>query len=157
VPAATIRTRRRRITARDGFTLVEVACAAFVLLFAITSSVVAMQAGFRSLDYARGLTLASQVLQSEIENTRMLPVSEIKNLFLAGDEVFDLSASETYRLNGTLTRRITEIATTPALYEIEFLIRWRTTDQLWHSRSTSTRYCANGLNDYFATDPRRSP
>jgi Tfp pilus assembly protein PilV len=131
-----------------GFTLVEVACAAFVLLFAIASSIVAMQIGFRSLDYARGLTLASQIIQSEMENIRMRPL----------DQIPSVAGTTTHPGGFTVTRSVSEVPTDanqPQLYEITLTIEWVTVDRITHRRSTSTQYSEFGLNDFFGTDPRR--
>jgi Tfp pilus assembly protein PilV len=140
--------RSRRLSGARGFTLVEVACAAFVLLFAIASSIVALQVGFRSLDYARGLTLASQIIQSEMENIRMRPV----------DQIPSVAGTSTHPGGFTVTRSVAAVPTTPnqpRMYDITLTIEWVTVDRITHRRSTSTQYSENGLNDFFGTDPRR--
>jgi prepilin-type N-terminal cleavage/methylation domain-containing protein len=62
--------KKRRRSA--GFTLVEVMMAAAVLALAISTSVTTLQYGFRTIDTARNTTIASQVLQSMIEDIRLL-------------------------------------------------------------------------------------
>src|SRR6478736_4188595 len=61
----------RRLRSQKAFTIVEVAMAAGVLALVLATSIITLQAGFRTLDVARGTTLASQILQSEMERLRM--------------------------------------------------------------------------------------
>src|SRR5664279_1009776 len=56
----------------SGFTIVEVAMATAVLAIALAGMVQAMGVGSEMLDTARKQTIASQVIQSEIERLRML-------------------------------------------------------------------------------------
>jgi Tfp pilus assembly protein PilV len=56
-----------------GFTIVEVAMATAVLAIGLAGMVQAMGIGSEMLDTARKQTIASQVIQSEIEHLRMLP------------------------------------------------------------------------------------
>ncbi len=147
------------------FTIAEVAIASLVLLFGITSAIVAMQIGYKSLDLARTLTLSSQVLQSEIELVRMKPWGEIKG-FPEGDPV-DLEPSlaptgheDKFRLptEFTLHRVVNTIrqdpsTSEPLMREIIITATWKTIDGKIHRRSTSTQYCKEGLNDYYVTDP----
>lgn len=55
-----------------GFTIVEVMIAASVMIFAISTSLIALQYGMRAIDNARYTTLAGQILQSQIEKLRLL-------------------------------------------------------------------------------------
>ena len=145
--------RDTRHLSSSGFTLVEVACAAFVLLFAIASSVVAMQMGFRSLDYARGVTLSSQILQSEIESIRLLPWGKVKTLapedlpLVNLDSVFaQAGRPQDFELDYDFFEIISG-----EMVRITVTASWKTVDGISHSRSTSTEYCINGLNDFYAT------
>ena len=63
---------RRRAS---GFTVIEVTMAAFVMVVGLASSLNVLSAGLRALDDARNITLASQILQSELERLRLLPWS----------------------------------------------------------------------------------
>lgn len=56
----------------SGFTIIEVAMATAVLAIALAGMVQAMGVGSEMLDTARKQTIASQVIQSEIERLRML-------------------------------------------------------------------------------------
>jgi hypothetical protein len=145
--------------------VLEVTSAAFVLLLAIASSLIVLQAGFRAIDLARGTTLVSQVLQSEIETLRMMGWGEIAKL----PENHAVRVAWTYdgsvQLPPTLTvtRTVTAVAasedeegsTEPDLRQITVTANWRTVDGAEHARSTSTQYGRNGLNDYYASSATR--
>lgn len=60
------------MSAEKGFTIIEVVMAATLLAFVIVTSLSVLQAGYRQLDTARKTTLAAQVLQSMIEDVRLL-------------------------------------------------------------------------------------
>ncbi len=157
VHASTVRTAKHQRNGQAAFTLVEVACAAFVRLFAIASSIIAMQTGFRSLDYARGLPLASQIVQGEVENFRMLPIELVQSTFESTPNTTftKVAVGREY----TITRTISDPVGASAsmrLYDVDFIIEWKGVDGRTHSRRTSTRYSENGLNDYFGSNPKRT-
>ena len=62
--------------AEAGFTLLEVALAAVVLAFALTTAIAVMQRAFLAMDTARGLTYAAQIMQNEVEKMRATPWGE---------------------------------------------------------------------------------
>jgi hypothetical protein len=62
------RPRRRRLAA---FTIIEVATSAAIMAMVISTSIIVLQRGFASLDTARCLSYASQILQSEFEKVRL--------------------------------------------------------------------------------------
>ncbi|HEX2101061.1 MAG TPA: type II secretion system protein [Candidatus Synoicihabitans sp.] len=154
---------RETMCLRDqrGFTLAEVAVASVVLLFGIASSIVAMQAGFRSVDMARGLTLASQVLQSEIENIRLLSWEDIKGLeasavisYDKADDSKETASDKELQKRFVVTRTAGPITDNTRL--ITITATWTThSDGRRRSRSTFTLYAENGLNDFYTTDPVR--
>src|SRR5258708_3837662 len=55
----------------SGFTIFEVAMAAAVMALAISSALLVMSRGFASLDSARCISYASQIMQSELEKMRL--------------------------------------------------------------------------------------
>src|ERR1044071_4324040 len=75
------RPRRRRPD--SGFTILEVSMATFVMGFGIATAIVAMQSGFKTIDVARGTTIASQILQSEMERLRLLSWTTMTTLSTA--------------------------------------------------------------------------
>ena len=70
-PPSFFRSSRRPRDTR-GFTIIELALASFIMAFGIAASIIALQVGFRALDVARDSTLASQIMQSEIERLRLM-------------------------------------------------------------------------------------
>src|SRR5688500_2197242 len=68
-PLCTIHGRRTQV--RAGFSLLEVALATFVLGFAITTSITVLRNALGALDSARNLTIATQIMQTEIEKMRL--------------------------------------------------------------------------------------
>src|SRR5687767_1372146 len=88
--------RDRRHAGRGGFTIIEVTMATFVMAFGIATSIIALQTGFRALDVARDSTLASQIMQSEIERLRLWPWNNTSTV--AVDSICELPASETVAL-----------------------------------------------------------
>lgn len=153
---------RRRASA--GFTVVEVMVATFVMLFSISSSILVMQTGFRSLDTARKTTLAAQIMQSEMERMRMLSWSRVQALLSADPVAVDISTI--FPQNTEAEKKIfadmarTFTATRTATYLsgsgdeiilIAITISWRGIDGVRHERTSNTRYCKNGLYNYYYT------
>jgi hypothetical protein len=84
------RPRRRNV----GFTILEVAMSAFILAFSVMTSLTVVSTGFHTVDNARNTTIASQILQSAMEDLRMLPyttttagANSISNLEASTDPV----------------------------------------------------------------------
>jgi Tfp pilus assembly protein PilV len=140
--------------ARLGFTIVEVMMAATVMAFAITTSITTMQRAFLALDTARNLTLAGQIMVSEMERTRMLSWDEV-SAFALSPTVTTLTLDSTFTSNpqiGTrfsLTRTVTLPDTSnPNIREIVLTITWRGYDGRELSRSYTTHYARYGIHDY---------
>lgn len=148
---------------RAAFTLVEIMIASFVMLFAISSSIIVLQSGFRSLDTARKTTLASQIMQSEMERIRMLSWTSVSSLAsgpinLSGifPQNTDLERTILAQMERTFTatRTVTPLpAYSGEVVEISVSIEWRGIDGVPHQRNSSTRYCKDGLYAYYYTLP----
>src|SRR5690606_18120706 len=93
-PASGRRPRER------GFTIVEVMLATFVMSFGIATSIIALQTGFKAIDVARDQTLASQIMQSEIERLRLWPWSKSTPASVV-DSITELPAFGTVPLAST--------------------------------------------------------
>lgn len=151
-----------RSLGQQGFTILEVAFAAAVMALGISSSIIAMQWGFKFLDVARGNTLASQIMQSEIERLRLWPWEKTSPTGVV-DSIVELPASEPVSLASvfsssaalatrfTLTRTVTADAARPDVRYITVTVNWTTTDGQNHTRSSTTLYAENGLYDYYYT------
>ncbi len=137
-----------------GFTIVEVAMATFVMAFGIASSIVAMQAGFKQIDLARGTTIASQIVQSEMERLRMMSWTMIAAL--PASHSFDgatyFSGNPDVAGRYTITRTVVNNAVhTTEMKDLTVAVRWQGADGRWHNRSFTAVYARNGLYDYFYT------
>ena len=140
----------------------EVALAAFVMALGISSSMLVMQSGFKALDVARDTTIASQILQSEMERLRLLPWSNTSTA--AVDSICELPSTETVNLatmfsaNSEFTQKFTVTRTVTAdtdrpndVRYITISVRWRSYDGRTHTRSFRSMYAKNGLYDYYYT------
>ena len=138
--------------------------ATFVMAFGIATSIIALQMGFRSLDVARDATLASQIMQSEIERLRLLPWNNTSTpahdsiAEFALDTAENVSLSTMFASNPTLaakfavTRTVTADSTRPSdIRYITITVTWSSYDGRSHTRSFTTMYAKNGLYDYYYT------
>jgi Tfp pilus assembly protein PilV len=155
------RTGRPVRSRRGAFPLVEVMAAAFVMALAISTSVTTLQVGFRSIDTARNLTLAGQILQSMIEDIRLKQWTTIDAMpvmpsYTTGPiSTFDTTGSFTNfsttaaaMLNRfTITRQVTLVDT--GLKKIVLIAQWTGVDGRTSSVNYTTYYAQNGLYDYY--------
>jgi prepilin-type N-terminal cleavage/methylation domain-containing protein len=148
--------RRRSLLSshQRGFTIVEVMMAAAVMALAIATSIAAMQRGFLSLDTARKLTTAGQIMQCEMEKMRMVKWSEI-NAYpttldpMPLDSIF--TSDPAVASNFTLRRDIAVVPTTTGvgMKQITFTVSWKSYDGRVQSRNYTSYYGENGLYDYY--------
>jgi Tfp pilus assembly protein PilV len=135
---------------QSGFTIVEVMMAAIIMAFAITTSITTMQRGFLSLDTARNITIAGQIMQSEFEKMRLLPWTTV-DAFAASTPNLTVDSSftsNTYIGNRfTMDRTVTLVRT--GMKQITLTVSWRSYDGRTISRNYSSYYGQNGLYDYF--------
>src|SRR5688572_23655347 len=95
---------------REGFTIVEVAMATFVLALGIGTAIVALQSGFRHLDLARGTTIAAQIIQSEMERIRMMSWAGVTALPATASFDGALNFTTSSRVSGKYTVTRTRVA-----------------------------------------------
>lgn len=122
------------------------------MIFGLSSSIIAMQGGFRQVELARGTTIASQILQSEIERLRMLNWSAINTL--PASEPIDLAA--TFSTNPALAAKyivtrtaVADVDRPTEVKNITVSVRWTSFDGASHTRSLKSIYAKNGLYDYY--------
>ena len=128
----------------------------------IGTSIVTMQSGFKALDVARDTTIASQILQSEMERLRLLPWNNTSTT--AVDSICELPASETVSLSTmfssnaeftskfTVTRTVEADTSRPSdVRYITISVSWKSYDGRAHNRSFRSMYAKNGLYDYYYT------
>jgi hypothetical protein len=125
--------------------------AATIMALAITTSLTVLQRAFVALDYARKVTLAGQIMQSELEKMRLDDWTVIS----AYEATTDLTSSIATTLNTsaaitktfTLARTVADIRAD--MKQITLTMGWKTYDGRVHSRSYTTYYGKDGLYDYF--------
>lgn len=144
---------RRKRTA--GFTVMEVGIAAGIMAMVLISSIVTMQRGFLSLDTARNITIAGQIMQSEFEKMRLRDWSAIGGYAVDTDETVSVDPSFTSNAfignRFTMRRRVTNIdmGTGVGMRQITLTVTWTNYDGRVLSRSYTSYYGQNGLYDYF--------
>lgn len=138
---------------RRAFTLVEVMVASVVLIFGIVSAIGAMQAGLKSMDRARKVSLATQILQSEMERLRLKSWTQLEAEQAAGATATFTpdNAAGTAAARFTCTRTIASAKAD--MKEITLTAEWRSYDGRPQTARLVTRYARNGLNDYISTAP----
>jgi Tfp pilus assembly protein PilV len=152
------RTSARR--AAQGFTVVEVLMATFVMALAISSSVTTLQVGYRSIDTARNMTLAGQILQSMIEDIRLKQYAEILTMparttgpiatFDTTGSFTGFSTTAARMLNRfTFTRTIGDVTGQSGMKVIVLTATWVAIDGRSSSVNYTTYYAQNGLYDYY--------
>ncbi len=140
-----------------------------VMVLAIATSITTLQHGMRAIDTARNMTLAAQIMQSEIEILRLQNWAQIVALQTGQASTTTptiVSASETIttgtstaldaRLttiasNFRCTRLVQDISGRSNIKLITVGVSWNGLDGRAHSLSYQTRYAKNGLSDYFYT------
>lgn len=128
--------------------------ASTVMAFALSTSVLVIMGGFKSIDVARNMTLASQVLQSEMERIRLMDWGDIHAL--QGQQNVDLAT--VFTSNTAIAARFSLVRTvsdvTDKIGEMKLIVlqaTWTNSSGRSVSRSFTTYYTKNGLYDYYYT------
>ena len=138
--------------------------ATFVMAFGIATSIIALQMGFRAINVARDETLASQIMQSEIERIRLWPWNKTSPASVV-DSITELPASEAVSLTSTFASNTTiaarfavtrSVATDPAdatrnVRYITVAVTWKSYDGRSHTRTFTTLDAKDGRYDYYYT------
>jgi Tfp pilus assembly protein PilV len=140
------RSQQRRAAA---FTLVEVMLAAVVLVFGITTAIVTLQRGLQSLDTARNLSFASQIMQSEFERLRLKSWAQLEALQAEPDQQVAVASAPGANGSFSCVRAIRDLKAD--MKEIALVSTWRGYDGREHKVSYLARYGKSGLYDYFYT------
>jgi Tfp pilus assembly protein PilV len=140
------------------FTIVEVMMGAIVMAFAITTSITTLQRGFLSVDTARNLVIAGQIMQSEIEKMRVSPWSSTATVTGVADYTDSSPAIQidpVFTANAYIANRfrLTRSLADPKadLRQITLTISWTNLDGRPMSRTYTTYYARYGLYDFFAS------
>ena len=139
---------------------------ATVMVLGIVTAITALQYGMRSVDTARNMTLAAQIMQSEVEILRLQNWSQISALpastavdpstMITTGTATPLDAALTaIAARFTCTREVSnvsgknDLAGQPNMKLITLTVNWSGLDGRSRSLKFQTRYAKNGLSDYF--------
>jgi Tfp pilus assembly protein PilV len=148
---------KRGLRATAGFTIVEVAAAAFVMFLALSSCLLVLERGCHGVDSARNSTLAAQFMQCEVERIRLMSWADINDpAKLPWNAPVDLTSYATAHPETanrfTMTRTVTAYpGRTTSMVTLTMNISWKNSDGTTGNRSMSTRYSKNGLYDFYYT------
>lgn len=128
--------------------------AAFILAMAIVTSITTMQRAFLSIDTARNMTLAGQIMQHELEKVRLKDWTTVSaytddndltidSLFTENTYISNLVANRGLRLSRTVSTPETDIV------QLTYTVTWRNYDGRELSRSYVTYYARYGMYDFF--------
>lgn len=129
--------------------------ASFVMILSIGSCILALQSGLRTIDNGRRLTLAAQVMQSQTENIRLMSWTTVQALasnvtVVSIDSVF--AADTSYAKDFSMTMQCVPVTgRETTMREITLVVTWVSAFGQRHTRTFITRYCKDGLYDYYYT------
>lgn len=135
----------RRHTA--AFTITEIMIAMTVLLLVFISSIAGLSIGFRMLEEARTSTLASQILQSEMENLRLKNWAQLNALPATAPFSVEVDTALNNFPNFVCTRSLYDVRSD--LKEAVLTVAWITTDGRSRTRRYVTYIAKDGINDYY--------
>jgi len=148
-----------RQSSSSGFTLVEVAMAAVILLSAFVGMIEALGIGSEMLDTARKQTIAAQVIQSEVEYLRLQPWTTISALTTTSTPIPVSSTDSATPLHAALNSSLKSLASAftytltvaPSdphanLRQITITVNWTSITGKNHSRSSTFYAGKTGLN-----------
>lgn len=140
----------RRQRSQRGVTIIEVAMAAMIMALVLSTAVTTLQRAFISLQNARDLNIASQMLQSEMEKMRLADWATV-NSFTASATTVSLDPAFTANPfvgnRFTLSRTVTDPKADTRIITLRLV--WQGADNRPLSRHLAMRYSRNGLYDYF--------
>jgi hypothetical protein len=136
----------RALSSQRGFTLVEVAIGAFILVFVFLGALAALQLGFRLMEAARNTTLADQILQSEIEDIRLYNWTKVSSL--VSPAPITVPAEVAGQFSGTRTIEDVGGGYTN-MKRITVTVEWTSLSKQKKFRSYQTLFSEHGLTDYF--------
>lgn len=128
--------------------------AVFVLALAISTSITTMQRAFSSLDTARNVSIASTILQTEVENERLFTWAKLTDVNY--QPVLGSSYLRNPAIAGrfSISRTVTPVSgRSGQVVQVTLTVRWRNYDGRQLSRSFDTYFTQGGLNDFFYAQP----
>lgn len=136
-----------------GMTLPEVMTGAVVLALVLGGSLLVLRQNFFLLGAARDLNFASQIMQGEIERTRLRSWAVV-SAYAAGPTTLTLDSTITSNVQignrFVLTRTASVVRA--GVVELTFTTRWTGVDGRVQARSARMWYAQNGLYDWFYSE-----
>lgn len=124
--------------------------AAMIMALVLSTAVTVLQRAFISLQNARDLNIASQMLQSEMEKMRLADWSTVSSFTTSATMVTLDPAFTTNPFVGnrfTLSRTVADPRTDTRIITLQVV--WLGADNRPLTRHLAMRYSRNGLYDYF--------
>ena len=138
--------------------MAEVLIAAVLLGFVIMTSLTALSQAYGFTRHARMTTLASQIVQSVMEDLRLRNFNDLKSYAAQTQPVSFASALASERfasefttgftLTGQFTTLVTSTATVPGKISVTLTVAW-TENGSPFTRSIMTYFSEKGLSDYY--------
>ena len=143
-----------KTTARRGFTLVEVLIAAFVLTTGLVGSLSALMQAFDLIDNARNKTLAGQIVQSDLETTRLFSYANLPagGTITLSPEIVALGKGFAAQRTVSDVAGCTDANGNVTMRSVSVEVRWRDFRGRSHTYTYTTYYGKGGLSDYFVTN-----
>lgn len=148
-PSAPAGTRAPRCL-RRGFTLVEIAVTASILALAIVTSITTLQRAYTQLDTARNISIASTILQTEMENERLFPWAKLIDATYQPTLGTSFLRDPTIAGRFAITRSIAQVSGRSTQIQVTLTVRWRNYDGRSLSRSYTSYFTQGGLNDFYS-------
>ena len=133
-----------------GVTIIEVAMAAMIMALVLSTAVTTLQRAFISLQNARDLNIASQMLQSEMEKMRLADWTTVSSFTTSATTVTLDTAFTANSFVGNrfaLSRTVSDPKADTRIITLQVV--WLGADNRPLSRNLAMRYSRNGLYDYF--------
>lgn len=138
-------------------TMAEVLIASVLLAFVIMASLTALSQAYGFIRHARMVTLASQIMQSVMEDLRLRNYSELK-AYAAQSQPVDFAstlASERFTsvfttgfaLSGNFTTVVASTPGNPGKISVSLTVTWSENGSAF-SRQTLTYFGEQGMSDY---------
>lgn len=145
--------RERGGRSRGAFSVIEVVVATAILALVISTSLSVMSQGFRAMDTARSVRVATQIIQDEMENIRMANWQTVQS-WPVGEPGITLVLDSAYTANAYIGNRFTcrrvveNVSGKTTMRLITLIVTWTGSDGRQHIRSAKTYYTRGGLFSY---------
>ena len=133
---------------KAGSSLVEVMAGAMILGLVFGGAFTGVREGFTVMSNSRSTTRASQILQSEMENLRVMSWNDLVDLPAQSEFVPQTDFGSGFISQYTCTRSITDRKADQK--EVVLRISWTDDKGISKSKQYLTFFSKGGLNDYYS-------